>query len=88
MYLHSTVEPGDSKLVDSKLQALVNLLLLTKISNHSINHIIDSKHLAIVNIFVPLKELTNDRFDSDMAFFEGVRHKIKEPPFPCPLRSK
>ena len=46
-----TVEPGDSKPVDSKLQELINFLLLTKIRNHSINHMIDSKHLAIVNIF-------------------------------------
>ena len=42
----NTVEPGDSK-----LQALVNFLLLTKISNYSIDHMIDSKNLAIVNIF-------------------------------------
>ena len=58
-----TVEPGDSKLVDSKLQDLVNFLLLTKIGNYSINHIIDSKHLAIVNIFLPLKKFTKGSFD-------------------------
>ena len=46
-----TVQPGDSKPVDSKLQELVNFLLLTKIGNYSINDMIDSKHLAIVNIF-------------------------------------
>ena len=56
----NTVEPGDSKPVDSKLQELVNLLLL---SNHSINQMIDSKHLAIVNIFVLLKKFTKARFD-------------------------
>ena len=59
----STVDPGDSKPLDGKLQALANFFLLTKISNHSINHIIDSKHLAIVNIFAPLKKFTKVRFD-------------------------
>ena len=59
----STVEPDDSKPLDSKLQLLVNFLLLTKISNYSINHMIDSKHLAIVNIFAPLKKFTKARFD-------------------------
>ena len=54
----NTVEPGDSK-----LQALVDFLLLTKISNHSTNHIIDSKHLKLVNIFAPLKKFTKARFD-------------------------
>ena len=52
-----TVEPGDSKPVDSKLQKLKNFMLLTKIGNHSINHMIDSKHLAIVNIFCFSKSL-------------------------------
>ena len=61
-----TVEPGDSKLVDSKLQELIKFLMLTKISNHSINHMIDSKHLAIVNNFVPLKKFTKARFDCIM----------------------
>ena len=56
--IDSTVEPGDSKPVDSKLHTLVNFLLLTKISDPSINHMIESKHLAIVNIFVPLKKLS------------------------------
>ena len=64
----STVEPDDSKPVDSKLQELENFLLLTKISNHSINHIIDSKHLAIVNIFAPLKKFTKARFDCNRKF--------------------
>ena len=59
----STVEPGDSKPVDSKLQELVNFLLLTKIGNHSINHMIDSRHLAIVNIYALLKKFTKARFD-------------------------
>ena len=59
----STVEPDDSKPVDSKLQELENFLLLTKISNHSINHIIDSKHLVIVNIFALLKKFTQASFD-------------------------
>ena len=58
-----TVEPGDSKPVDSKLQEFVNFLLLTKIRNHSINHMIDSKHLAIVNIFALLKKFTKARLD-------------------------
>ena len=53
----TTVEPVDSKPTDSKLQAFVNFLLLTKISNHSINHMIDSKHMEIANIFAPLKKL-------------------------------
>ena len=53
----STDEPGDSKPVDSKLQKLVNFMPLTKIGNHSINHMIDSKHLAIVNIFCFSKSL-------------------------------
>ena len=48
------VEPGDCKPVDSKLQELVNFLLLAKIMNQSI----DSKHLAIVNIFALLKMFT------------------------------
>ena len=53
-----TVKPGDSKPGDSKLLQLVNLLPLTKLTNHNINHMIDSKHLAIlVNIFVPSKNL-------------------------------
>ena len=59
----STVEPGDSKPVDSKLQELVNFSLLTKINNHNINHIIDSKQLAIINIFVHLKKFNKVRFD-------------------------
>ena len=41
----------------------VQLLLLTKFSNHSINNMIDSKHLTIVNIFAPLKKFTKARFD-------------------------
>ena len=53
----NTVEHGDSKPVDSKLQELVNFLPVTKIGNHSINHMIDSKHLAIVNIFCFSKSL-------------------------------
>ena len=52
-----------SKPVDSKLQALVNFLLLTKMTNHCINHMIDSKHLAIVNFFAPFKKFTKARFD-------------------------
>ena len=59
----STVEPEDNKPLDSKLKWLVNFLLLTKIGNHSINHMIDSKHLAKVNIFSPLKTFTKVRFD-------------------------
>ena len=59
----TTVKPDDSKPIDSKLQEVVNFLLLTKISNHSINHMIDSKHLAIVNIFALLKKFTKARFD-------------------------
>ena len=61
--IQNTVKPGDSKPVDSKLQELVNFLLLTKISNYSINHMIDSKYLAIVNIFAPLKRFTKVSFD-------------------------
>ena len=53
-----TVEPGDSK-----LKELVNFLLFAKFSNHIINNMIDSKHLAIVNIFAPLKMFTKARFD-------------------------
>ena len=63
------VERDDSKPVDSKLQELVNLLLLTKISNHSINHMIDSKQLAIANNFVHLKKFTKARFDCTLAFW-------------------
>ena len=66
IYTHispNTVEPDDSKLVVSKLQEFVNFLLLTKISNYSINHMIDSKYLAMVNIFAPLKKFTKVRFD-------------------------
>ena len=37
IYAESTAERGDSKPVDSKLQWLVNFLLHTKISIHSIN---------------------------------------------------
>ena len=62
--IYYTVEPGDSKPVDSKLQELINFLLLTKISNHSINHIKDSKHLVIGNIFALLKKFTPASFDS------------------------
>ena len=59
----STVEPEDNKPLDSKLKWLVNFLLLTKIGNYRINHMIDSKHLAIVNIFAPLKKFTKVRFN-------------------------
>ena len=38
-------------------------MLLAKISKYSINHTIDSKHLAIVNIFGHLKKFTKGRFD-------------------------
>ena len=58
-----TVEPGDSKPVDSKLQELINFLLLTKISNHCINHMIDSKHLTIANSFELLKKFAKARFE-------------------------
>ena len=63
-----TVKPSDSKPVDSKLQALVNFLLLIKISNHSMNHKIDNKHLAIVNIFAPLNKFTKVSFDCSCYF--------------------
>ena len=36
---------------------------ITKLPNHNINHMIDSKHLAIVNVFAPLKKFTKARFD-------------------------
>ena len=58
-----TVEPENRKPIDSKPQELVNFLLLTKIRNHSINDVIDSKHVAIVNIFARLKKFTKVRFD-------------------------
>ena len=51
-----TVEPGDSKPVDSKFQDLVNFLLLTKINNHNINHMIPeavSLFAGVVNATVP-----------------------------------
>ena len=51
------------KSVDSKLQALVNFLLQTKISNHSIDYMTDIKHLAIVNFFALLKKFTKAKFD-------------------------
>ena len=41
-----TVEPDDSKPIDSKLQALVSFSLLTKMRNSNINHMIDSKHFC------------------------------------------
>ena len=50
--IFDTVDSGDSIPVTSKLQPLVNFLLLTKISNHSINYLINNKHLFIANIFV------------------------------------
>ena len=72
-----TVEPGDSKPVDSKLQELVNFLLLTKIGHYS-NNMIDSKHLAIVNIFAPLRKFTKVRFDciskNRLLLSKGVYH--------------
>jgi len=45
----------------SILQALGNFLLLTKINNLSINHMIDKKHLAILHIFELLKNFTKAR---------------------------
>ena len=57
-----TVKSGNSKPVDDKLQDSVYLLLPTKISNHSINHMIDSKCLAIVNIFALFKKFTKASF--------------------------
>ena len=58
-----TVKSGDGKPVDSKLQALVNFLLLTKITNHSIDYIMDSKNLEIVNFFALLRKFVKVKFD-------------------------
>ena len=55
--INYTVKLRDSKVVGSNFQALVNFLLLTKIYNLRVNHMIDGKHLAMINIFVPLKSL-------------------------------
>ena len=55
-------------------------MLLTKISNHSINHMMDSKHLAIVNIFAHLKKFTKARFDytsSKEKLTKSKRFKVK-----------
>jgi len=52
-----TVKPGDIK-----LKSLVNFFLLTKLSNHGINHMIDSKNLTIAKIAL-LKKFTKARFD-------------------------
>ena len=79
---YSAVKPGDSKPVDSKLQALVNFLLLNKMSNHCINYMIDSKHLAIVNIFAPLKKFTKDRFHCTnvniLVPFKKLRERVSQ----------
>ena len=61
--INYTVKLRDSKVVGSNFQALVNFLLLTKIYNLRVNHMIDGKHLAIVNIFTLLKNFTKARFD-------------------------
>ena len=63
MRWRNTVKPDNSEPIDSKLQVLVNFLLLAKISNHSINHTLDSKHLEIVNISTPLNKFTKGTFD-------------------------
>ena len=57
------VKHEDSKPVDSKLEGLVNFLLHPKLRTHSINHMIDSKYLAIVNIFALLKKSIKARFN-------------------------
>ena len=56
-----------------KLFLLVNFLLLTKLPNHNINHMIDSKHLAVVNFFAVPKRFTNARLDCTLHYgFLGV----------------
>ena len=63
IFIQGTVKPDNSKPLDGTLQLLVNFLLHTKISNYSINHMIDSKYLAIVKIFSPVEKFTKARFD-------------------------
>ena len=68
----NTAKPGDGRL-DSKLQGLVNFLLPTKISNHRINHKIDRKSLAIVNIYALLSNFTRASFDCTYLIL-GIVH--------------
>ena len=56
---------------------MVNFLLLTKIRNHSINRMIDSKQQAIVNIYAPLKKFTKVRFDSIKISFDRIYWNAK-----------
>ena len=51
-------------------------------SNHSINYMIDSKYLEIVNIFAPLKKFTKDRCDftniNILVTFKKLRERVSQ----------
>ena len=58
-----TVEPGNSKLVNSKQRVNSKLFLAAFQSVYNINHLLNSKLLAIVNLLLFLKKFTITRFD-------------------------
>ena len=59
----NTVEPVNSKLVNSKLRVNSKLFLAAFQSVYNINHLLNSKLLAIVNLLLFLKKFTITRFD-------------------------
>ena len=61
--LKYTVEPGNSKLVNSKQPGNSKLFLVTFQTIYNINHLLNSKLLAIVNLLLLLKKFTINRFD-------------------------
>ena len=64
----STVKPGNSKLVNSKQPGNSKLFLVTFQTIYNINHLLNSKLLAIVNHLLFLKKFTINRFDCMREF--------------------
>ena len=58
-----TVKPGKSKPVNSKQRVNSKLFLAAFLSVYNINHLLNSKLLAIVNLLLLLKKFTIARFD-------------------------
>ena len=63
LFYLSTVEPGNSKLVNSKQRVNSKLFLAAFQSVYNINHLLNSKLLAIVNLLLFLKKFTITRLD-------------------------
>ena len=68
LFYLSTVEPGNSKLVNSKQRVNSKLFLAAFQSVYNINHLLNSKLLAIVNLLLLLKKFTITRFDCIVFF--------------------